>query len=199
MFELRGITQESETGGIIMEIFEWKAEIEKQRKIKDRFFKSSYPGSPIPFEDRARFKGLDYFPPHPDYRFELELHEHEEKGVVRMAYTKGRERDFLRWGEFRFKVGNKEQAIQVYKSDPEEDRLFVLFRDETSGKGTYGAGRYLDLDADRDQTAGGKWILDFNKTYNPWCVYSKNYTCPLVPSENWLEVPILAGEKNYPL
>jgi uncharacterized protein (DUF1684 family) len=199
MFELREITQESETGGIIMETSKWKAEIEKERKIKDRFFKSRYPGSPIPFEDRAGFKGLDYFPPDPDYRFELELHEHEEKGVVRMAYTKGQQRDFLRWGEFRFKVGNKEQAIQVYKSDPEEDRLFVLFRDETSGKGTYGAGRYLDIDPGRDQTAGGKWILDFNKAYNPWCVYSKNYTCPLVPSENWLEVPILAGEKNYPL
>jgi uncharacterized protein (DUF1684 family) len=182
-----------------MEISEWKAEIEKERKIKDRFFRSGYPGSPIPFEYRARFKGLDYFPPDPAYRFELELHEHEEKGVVRIAYTKGRERDFLRWGEFRFKVGNKEQAIQAYKSDPAEKRLFILFRDETSGKETYGAGRYLDLYPNRDQIAEGKWVLDFNKAYNPWCVYNKDYTCPLVPSDNRLEAPIYAGERNYPL
>lgn len=185
--------------GIVMGIPEWKAEIEKERKTKDRFFKSRYPGSPIPFEDRAKLKALDYFPPDPDYRFELELHEHEEKGVVRMAYTKGRERDFLRWGEFRFKVGNKERAIQAYKSNPTEQKLFILFRDATSGKETYRAGRYLDLESDRDQTAEGKWTLDFNRAYNPWCVYSENYTCPLVPSENWLEVPIYAGEKNYPL
>jgi len=182
-----------------MEISEWKAKTEKEREIKDGFFRSRYPGSPIPFEDRAKFKGLDYFPPDPVYRFELELHEHEEKRFVRMAYTKSQERDFLLWGEFRFKVGDREQIIQVYKSDPTEERLFILFRDATSGKETYGAGRYLDLDSDRDQTAEGKWILDLNKAYNPWCVYSENYTCPLVSPENWLEVPIYAGEKNYPL
>ena len=182
-----------------MEISEWKADIEKEREIKDRFFRSRYPGSPIPFEDRAKFKGLDYFPLGPAYRFELELHEHAEKRVVRITYTKGQERDFLQWGEFRFKVGNKEQVIQAYKSNPEEEKLFIPFRDATSGQETYGSGRYLDLESYRDQTAGGKWILDFNKAYNPWCVYSENYTCPLVPSENRLEVPIYAGEKNYPL
>ena len=69
--------------------------------------------------------------------------------------------------------------------------------DVTSGKETYSAGRDLDLEPDRDRTAEGKWILDFNKAYNPWCVYSEDYTCPLVPPENWLEVPIRAGEKNY--
>ena len=179
-----------------MKISEWRGGLEREREAKDRFF-AKYPQSPLPFEGRKRFKGLDYFPPDPAYRFELELHEHEEKRVIRMAYTKGQEQDFLRWGEFRFKVGDEEQAIQAYKGNPAEERLFILFRDATSGKETYGAGRYLDLEPDRDQTTEGKWILDFNKAYNPWCVYSKDYTCPLVPQENWLEVPICAGEKNY--
>jgi len=182
-----------------METSKWKAETKKEREVKDRFFRSRYPGSPIPSEDRAKFKGLDYFPPDPAYRFELELHEHKEKRVVRIAYTKGQEQDFLRWGEFRFKVGDKEQAIQAYKSDPAEERLFILFRDATSGKETYGAGRYLDLEPGSHRTANGKWILDFNKAYNPWCVYSENYTCPLVPQENWLDMSIHAGEKEYPL
>jgi len=180
-----------------MEISEWKVAIEKEREVKDRFFRSRYPGSPIPFEDRAEFKGLDYFPPDPAYRLGVELHEHAEKRMVTMAYTKGQERDFLRWGEFRFKVGNKEQVIQAYKTAPEEEKLFILFRDATSGQETYGGGRYLDLEPNKDQTAEGKWILDFNKAYNPWCVYSGNYTCPLVPLENWLEVPIDAGEKKH--
>ena len=182
-----------------MEISEWEAELERERKVKDRFFRSGYPGSPVPFEDRDKFEGLDYFPTDPAYRFELELHEHEEKRVIRMAYTKGQEQDFLRWGEFWFRVGDKEQAIQAYKRNPAEERLFVLFRDTSSGKETYDAGRYLDLEPNRDRTAEGKWILDFNKAYNPWCVYSEDYTCPLVPPENWLEVPIRAGEKNYSL
>jgi len=181
-----------------MKISEWKENLQQERQIKDRFFAEHWQ-SPIPAKDRTRFKGLDYFPPDLAYRFELELHEHEEKRVVRMAYTKGQEQDFLRWGEFRFKVGDKELAIQAYKSNPTEERLFILFRDATSGKETYGAGRYLDLEPDKNRTAKGKWILDLNKAYNPWCVYSEDYTCPFVPPENRLEAPIRAGEKNYSL
>jgi len=182
----------------IMEISKWKEDLEREREMKDRFFAEHWQ-SPIPVKERTRFKGLDYFPLDPSYRFELELHEHEERRAVRMGYTKGQEQDFLRWGEFRFNVGNKEQAIQAYKSDPAEESLFILFRDATSGKETYGAGRYLDLEPDRDRTVEGKWIIDLNKAYNPWCVYSEDYTCPFVPPENWLEVPIRAGEKNYSL
>lgn len=72
-----------------MENSEWKANTEKEREIKDRFFRSRYPGSPISLKDRAKFKGLNYFPPNCTYRFELELHEHEKKKVVRISYTKG--------------------------------------------------------------------------------------------------------------
>jgi len=90
-----------------MEISEWKAEIEKEREAKVRFFRSRYPGSPITFEDRAKFRGLDYFPPDPSHTLELKLHEHEEKRFIRMAYTEGQERDFFPWGEFRFKVGDR--------------------------------------------------------------------------------------------
>ena len=143
-----------------MEIDEWKAQIERERREKDGFF-AGHRQSPIPPEDRAKFRGLDYYPPDPDCRFEIELHEHKDK------------------------------------SDSEEERLFIPFRDATSGQETYGAGRYLDLDSARNRTADGKWILDLNRAYNPWCVYSENYTCPFVPQENWLAVPVRAGEKNY--
>ena len=185
-------------GETVMEMSEWEAKLERARERKDTFF-GEHSQSPIPPQDRPRFKGLEYYPPDPSYRFELELHEHPEKQVVRMAYTKGNEQDFICWGEFRFKIGRKEQTLQAYRSNPQEEMLFVPFRDATSGKETYGAGRYLDLEPERDRTAEGKWILDFNKAYNPWCVYSEAYTCPFVPTENRLEVSILAGEKNYPL
>ena len=181
-----------------MEISEWKASLERARANKDAFFTQQWQ-SPIPPQDHSEFKGLEYYPPDPSYRFELDLHEHPEKQVTRMTYTKGNEQDFLRWGEFRFKIDAKELSLQAYKHNREEEMLFVPFRDATSGKETYGAGRYLDHEPDRDCTQEGKWILDFNKAYNPWCAYSAAYTCPFVPTENWLEVPIQAGEKNYPL
>lgn len=181
-----------------METDAWKAQLKKERGEKDRFFAGEWQ-SPIPLEERTEFKGLDYYPPDPEHRFEVELHEHEDKERVRMAYTKGEEQDFVRWGEFRFRVGGEEWVLQAYKGDSEEERLFIPFRDATSGRETYGAGRYLDLDAARNRTADGKWILDFNRAYNPWCVYSEAYTCPFVPRENWLPMPIRAGEQNYPL
>jgi uncharacterized protein (DUF1684 family) len=179
-----------------MEISEWKEMIQNEREQKDIFFSSHYQ-SPIPFEDRQQFKGLDYYLPDPDFRFELELHEHEEKKVLKIEDTQGNEREFLRWGEFRFKIVDKVCTLQAYKGNPHEERLFVPFRDETSGKETYGAGRYLDLDYEQHHTPQGKWILDFNKAYNPWCAYSDAYACPFVDPENWLKVAVRAGEKKY--
>lgn len=178
-----------------MEIYKWKERLEQEREEKDRFF-AAYWQSPISLEERAKFEGLGYYPPDPNFRFELELHEHNDKKTIQIEDTKGNMRQFLRWGEFRFNIGNEECTIQAYKSNPEEERLFVPSRDATSGKETYGAGRYLDLDL-KDRTPDGRWILDFNKAYNPWCAYSENYACPFVPPENWLKVSIKAGEKDY--
>ncbi len=178
---------------------EWKAEIEKSRKEKDDFFGSGHPHSPIPLTERQKFKGLDYYPPRPAYRFELELYEHKDKDVIEVEATKGEMRELIRWGEFRFKIDEKPCTLQAYKSAPGEPRLFIPFRDATSGKETYGAGRYIDLEPTKHRTNDGKWILDFNVAYNPWCAYSDAYTCPLVPAENWLKAPVRAGEKNYPL
>jgi uncharacterized protein (DUF1684 family) len=180
-----------------MEIDAWKAQTERERREKDGFF-AEHGQSPIPPADRAEFRELDYYSPDLDCRFEIELHEHKDKKTVRMAYTKGEERDFIQWGEFRFRIGGEECVLQAYRSDSEEEQLFIPFRDATSGRETYGAGRYLDLDSARNRTADGKWVLDLNRAYNPWCVYSENYTCPFVPQENWLAVPVRAGEKNYP-
>jgi uncharacterized protein (DUF1684 family) len=181
-----------------VEIHEWEEHLKMEREQKNTFF-SIHPQSPIPLEEREKFKGLNYYPPDPDYRFKLKLHEHPKKKTIKMSYTRGEEQQFIRWGEFRFKIGAQEQVLHAYKSNPNEDRLFVPFRDATSGMETYGAGRYLDLEPKRDCTPDGKWILDFNKAYNPWCAYSENYTCPFVPPENWLKVPIHAGEKKNPL
>lgn len=180
-----------------MVISEWEREIKMEREQKDIFFAQHFQ-SPIPFEERSKFTGLDYYPPNADYCFELELREHSEKKKLEIEDTIGNVRNLIRWGEFRFKVGKEECKLQAYKDTISEERLFIPFRDITSGKQTYGAGRYLDLLPDEHLTPEGKWIFDFNKTYNPWCAYNKNYVCPFVPPENWLKIEICAGEKEYP-
>ena len=181
----------------MVDIERWKAELEIARKEKDGFFGSGHPQSPISPTELWNFEGLDYYPLDPTYRFELELHEHIEKKTLKVQDTKRTERNLIRWAEFRFKIGGNNYTLQAYKNNPTEERLFVPFRDATSGNETYGAGRYLDLEPERDQTADRKWIIDFNVAYNPWCAYSEAYACPFVPPENWLKVPVPAGEKNY--
>ncbi|MBN1522051.1 MAG: DUF1684 domain-containing protein [Candidatus Aureabacteria bacterium] len=179
-----------------MEISEWKQRIEMEREEKDAFFKTPF-HSPLSFNECQAFKGLNYYPPDWKYRFELKLQEHEIKKTIKIEDTKGSERDFLRWGEFIFRIEDMDCQLQAYKSLPEDERLFVPFRDDTSGKETYGAGRYLDLETGRHQTLEGIWIVDFNDAYNPWCAYSDDYACPFTPPENWLKVPIYAGEKTF--
>ena len=181
----------------MVDIGKWKNELKMARKEKDDFFGSGHPQSPISSVGLRGFRGLDYYPPDPAYRFELELHEHAEKKTLKVQDTKGAERGLIRWGELRFDIGGKDCTLQAYKSDPTEERLFVPFRDATSGEETYGAGRYLDLEPEMVQIAGGKWIVDFNVAYNPWCAYSEAYACPFVPPDNWLEVPVKAGEKAF--
>jgi len=178
-----------------MEISGWKRQLESERENKDVFFGQHFQ-SPIPFEAHVKFKGLYYYSPDPRYRFELVLHEHKKKESIKVQDTQDNERELLRWGEFRFRIDNEEFVLQAYKSNPAEGRLFIPFRDATSGKETYGAGRYIDLKPEDDYNEG-KWVLDFNKAYNPWCAYSKEYSCPFVPPENWLKISIQSGEKNY--
>lgn len=175
---------------------DWKTAIRKDRNEKDHYFRE-HPHSPIPEHDRESFAGLAYYPVDEAYRFELVLHEYDDPSTVRVGTSTEGQQEYLRWGEFRFEVDGMSVTLQAYKPDPDADRLWVPFRDETSGEDTYGAGRYLDLEPETHRTEDGTWILDFNEAYNPTCAYSPRYECPLPPMENWLSVPIEAGERDY--
>jgi hypothetical protein len=77
--------------------------------------------------------------------------------------------------------------------------IFVPFRDSTNGHETYGAGRYL-LDAAKSADLGGDpragtLVLDFNFAYQPSCAFDPRWACPLAPPENWLDIPVRAGER----
>ena len=174
---------------------DWTHAVERGRDEKDAYLGSN-PHSPIPPDQREAFGGLPYYPLDPAFRFELPLREHDERERLTVGTSTDGERDYHRWGEFRFEVDGADVTLQAYKADPADDRLWVPFRDVTSGDETYGAGRYLDLEPDQHRT-DGEWVLDFNQAYSPTCAYSDAYECPLPPAENWLDVRIEAGEKAY--
>ncbi len=172
--------------------------LEAERREKDHFLKE-HDQSPIPWALRDAFSGLAYFPPDPAYRFRVRLSLHPTPERVVLATSKGVPRDMLKWGFFEFTVRGQTRRLQAYKSVPShahgEDTLFVPFRDATSGKESYGAARYLDL----EPSPTDEYELDFNRAYNPYCAYSDDYVCPFPPRENWLDIRIEAGEKDFPL
>lgn len=174
-----------------------KSPLEQRRKIesirleKDHTFQQD-PNSPIPKDERNNFKNLSYFPVDVGYQYECELKLYEEPEKVTIGTNRGDLREYIRYGYFEFTVAGKECKLDVFKM-PGTTHLFVPFRDVTSGKETYGAGRYIELEQNRT----GIYTLDFNLAFNPYCAYNESYSCPLPPEQNTLKVEIRAGEKNY--
>ncbi len=171
----------------------WVQRLERSRKSKDEFFAASHE-SPFHHQERG-FSGLKYFAPDSKYKLNLRLHTYEHPETVTMATSTGTLQRFHKVGYFEFEIDGKKANLQAYKSAEREgdNELFVPFRDGTSGKESYGAARYLDLEVTRDDN----YIIDFNYAYNPYCVYSEDYVCPLPPNENWLALEIRAGERQY--
>jgi uncharacterized protein (DUF1684 family) len=165
------------------------------RGEKDGFFKESH-HSPIPASDRPAFNGLPYYPIEPALRFApiaLEPLGDGVSDVTQVQTSDGAVRDGRFVGTFSFEVdGETQRLVALRLEGAQGDALFVPFKDATSGPETYGAGRYLDLDPLED----GTYDLDFNVAYAPFCAYAPEYSCPLPPPENWLKVPIKAGERN---
>jgi uncharacterized protein (DUF1684 family) len=169
----------------------------QERRDKDQFFKTN-PDSPIPPEDRASFRNLAYYDIDDGLRFRVQLHRYPSPETLRIGTNTGEMRRALRYGYFEFTVAGQLCRLQVYRLEEDSERgmarLFIPFRDATSGSETYGSGRYLDF----DENTSGSYDLDFNRAYNPYCIYEKSFSCPVPPIENTLTVPIRAGEKTYP-
>jgi uncharacterized protein len=166
-------------------------ELQEFRSEKDEFF--AHDGrAPLTPEQRRGFKGLTYFGENPALIVRAKVDRSVQPGEVRMETSTGEEQVFRRFGVVHFEVDGMAAQVTLYGSAGSHE-LFLPFRDVTSGKETYGAGRYLDLHAHGDDV-----VVDFNYAYNPNCAYNPDWNCPLPPAENWLKVPIRAGEKAFP-
>lgn len=142
---------------------------------------------------RSNFAGLDYFPISVKFRLNAKFEPYDPPKIIPIANVLGMIDNMTSPGALVFEVNGK-----TYRLDPVLERgskqLFIIFSDKTSGKETYGAGRYLYADP---AGADGKVVVDFNKAHNPPCAFTKFATCPLPPRQNRLAVRVEAGEKKY--
>ncbi|NIW46752.1 MAG: DUF1684 domain-containing protein, partial [Gammaproteobacteria bacterium] len=97
---------------------------------------------------------------------------------------------YQRFGTFDFEVEGEKATLTIYMN---QHGFFLPFVDSLANEETYGAGRYLEP----EPQPGGRFLIDFNLAYNPYCAYNERWSCPLTPWENRLKVPIRAGEKKY--
>ena len=143
---------------------------------------------------RDTFKGLDYFAVDSTYRYEVPLRTQPSPDTVMLAESTGRIREQVRLGRVTVPLLSGEEQLTVFKGegDNPRGRLWIPFADATNGDETYKAGRYVDL----TRTDGDSVVIDFNRAYNPTCVYNPEYACPLPPDENEIDAPVPAGEKT---
>ena len=161
------------------------------RSAKDHFMAGDH-DSPLTPEQQRDFSGLSYYHDNTDLRLELEVQGDGSREIIEMQTSTGEVASYLVWGKVSFEVEGEPAQLTIYK-DVHGEELFLPFADATSGRETYGSGRYLEV----HPLPGGKALLDFNYAYSPYCAYNERWSCPITPFENRLRVPIRAGEKNF--
>jgi uncharacterized protein (DUF1684 family) len=141
---------------------------------------------------RTGFNGIENFPIDESHRVTARLEPYDAPKEVAIPTVLGQDTTYTAPGMLHFTLDGAEHSLEPYLSGPDGDSYFLIFRDTTSGVTTYGAGRYLYSSAVGDD---GTTTLDFNLAYNPPCAFTPFATCPLPPPQNWLQLPIEAGEK----
>ncbi|HEY7374043.1 MAG TPA: DUF1684 domain-containing protein [Polyangia bacterium] len=139
---------------------------------------------------RAAFKGLRYFPIDPRYRVAATFVAQPKPVSIDVPTVLGTVERMPSPGYASFTLPGAPTLRLDAVVEPGETQLFFIFRDATSGKTSYGGGRFLYA----DPPVGGKVVLDFNRAYSPPCAFTPHATCPLPPPNNRLPVAVEAGE-----
>lgn len=163
------------------------------RNEQNDFFRG--PQSPLEDSVKKFFAGISYFEPDTLFRVTADIEKVENGSVFKMQSTGSIADDYKLVAKLHFKLNGAEQQLEVYENQELKKSgvtyNFIPFNDLTNGKDTYGGGRYLDI----EPIAGDKMIIDFNYAYQPYCAYNHNYSCPIPPAVNKMQVEIKAGEK----
>lgn len=143
-------------------------------------------------DTRTGLGPLDYWPADPGWRLRARFIAHPQGKTIQIMDITSQQAPQPNPGLVEFEHGGGTYRLEALEG--EDGGLFLVFADRTSGHESYGAGRYLYTSA---PVAEGSVMLDFNRAYNPPCVFTDYATCPLPPPENRLELAITAGEKRY--
>jgi uncharacterized protein len=168
-------------------------QIEQNAKFKDATT------SPLTDKDRKDFNGLDFFKFDSIYIVKAALKRTPESEWFNMKTTTERLSKERVFGQLTFEINDESFNLNVYQGEENmqteglEDYLFLPFLDDTNGEESYGGGRYIDLRIPESDSI----TIDFNKAYNPLCVYNEKFSCPIVPRVNYLPIEIKAGVKMY--
>lgn len=165
------------------------SELTEFRSEKDEFF-GHHPQSPLTPGQKRDFEGLKYYPENESLRLEVQVEPAEDRKPFQMQTSTGGVQTYVRHGKFKFKVDEQEAELMIYQN---ENGYFLPFVDALAGKETYPAGRYLEP----EPLPGGRFLVDFNLAYNPYCAYNEMWSCPITPAENRLKVPVRAGEMLF--
>lgn len=147
-------------------------------------------------DSRIHFQGLDYFELDPDWVIEAQWQAHPAGTTIEMVNVLGQVVDEPNPGRAIMTLSNAQGQTETFTLEAfatSTDRLFFVFADQTSGRETFGLGRFLYADAPE----AGRVVLDFNRAYNPPCAFNAYTTCALPPAGNRVAWPIRAGEKRY--
>lgn len=163
--------------------------------MRDELF-GGHPQSPLPSARREGFEGLPYHEYDSAARVLADVDDADPRTYEIPTSGEGTF-SFTRVALARFELGGEPRELELYWLEGYGGGLFLPFADATSGKETYGAGRYL-FDTVKGADLGavdGRLVLDFNFAYNPSCCYDPSWVCPLAPLPNRLSAPVRAGER----
>jgi uncharacterized protein (DUF1684 family) len=144
---------------------------------------------------------VHFYKPDSTYRVMATVERMVNAEPFAMPTYSGKTKEHVAYAILSFVLDEKPQQLTIYRSlnlmkvPNYRDYLFLPFKDATSGRETYGGGRYIDFRT--GDIKDGKVTLDFNRAYNPYCAYQEGYSCPIPPATNVLSVAIKAGEKTY--
>ena len=140
---------------------------------------------------RREFSGIEYFPIELSWRLQARFEPYVPPKTLAIASVVGTTSEEISPGALVFEKNRQEFRLDTV-AEPDDEQLFVIFADRTSGEQSYGGGRFLLVDR---PDSNGQTLIDFNKAYNPPCAFSPYATCPLPPPQNRLSIAVLAGEK----
>ncbi|ALR29161.1 hypothetical protein ATE47_00785 [Chryseobacterium sp. IHB B 17019] len=174
-----------------------KEELEVKKFQKELNAEYSNPKeTPLRGENFTNFKGHRFFPFDLKYRIKAKFSKTENSKPFDLPTSSGKTKSYKEYGKATFELDGESYTLTLYQSldlikqEKYKDYLFLPFRDATNEKETYGGGKYMDLTIPKGNTI----VLDFNKSYQPYCAYNAyDYNCPIVPEENKLPVEIRAG------